>query len=112
LAEFLLVMDGGQSTTLAAVADSEGRLLGGGRAGPANHINEPGGPERFRRSVTTAIEGACRAAGIEQGSIGLYFLGMSGGNARMRAEAEKLLPPERLVVVHDGVPERILFKIS
>ena len=57
---YIVGVDGGQSSTLALVANSKGKIIGSVTAGPANHIHEPGGPERCRRALTDAIGGAFR----------------------------------------------------
>ncbi len=100
MSAYIIAMDGGQTSTLAVLADLEGRMLARSLAGPANHICEPEGPERFRTTITRLLDELCADVGFE--SIRLIFMGMSGGNANMRALAEKLLPPERVVVCSDG----------
>jgi N-acetylglucosamine kinase-like BadF-type ATPase len=80
----VLGIDGGQSSTTAAICDLSGRLLGVGRAGPSNHVWEPGGEARARRAVTVSLRGALRAAGLRSPTFEAAFLGMTGGRSRGR----------------------------
>lgn len=82
LAKVVLGVDGGQTSTTAAVCDLTGRLLGLGRAGPANHVWEPGGVSRARRAVTDSMARALRAAGLPRGyTAEAAFLGLTGAKA-------------------------------
>ncbi len=86
-AKIVLGVDGGQTSTTAAVCDLTGRLLGLGRAGPANHVWEPGGVSRARRAVTRSTTQALRAAGLPRNyTAEAAFLGMTGAKADGRAE--------------------------
>ena len=76
--EYVVGVDGGQSSTLALVVSLEGDILGVGRAGPANHISEPGGPERRRRALSDAIVGAFQAAGLTDRRVAAACCGMTG----------------------------------
>jgi N-acetylglucosamine kinase-like BadF-type ATPase len=75
---YVVGVDGGQSSTLAVVVTDEGTIVGVGTAGPANHIHEPGGPERRRRALTEAIAAALAAAAIPKTSIVAACCGMTG----------------------------------
>src|SRR5690348_11120923 len=66
---YVLGVDGGQTSTTAVIADETGCLLGIGHGGPANHIHEPGGVERIRRSLSDAIRGAVTMADLENARI-------------------------------------------
>lgn len=76
----VLGVDGGQSATTAVICDLRGVLLGVGRAGPSNHVWEPGGVARARRAVSQSVRQAAREAGIRQPRFAAAFLGMTGGN--------------------------------
>ncbi|HHV54635.1 MAG TPA: hypothetical protein GXX55_04220 [Firmicutes bacterium] len=102
--------DGGQTKTVTVLADLRGRCLGAGFSGPANHITEPGGPERCRRAVREALEGAWRDAsrGRREGGMLEDFLvaaayGMSGGNDAMASIIRSEIRASRGVFVyHDS----------
>jgi N-acetylglucosamine kinase-like BadF-type ATPase len=79
LAKVVLGVDGGQTSTTAAVCDLTGKLLGIGRAGPANHVWEPGGEERARRAVAESTAEALSAAGLPATTqFAAAFLGLPG----------------------------------
>lgn len=87
LMKAVLGVDGGQTSTTAAVCDLTGNLLGLGRAGPANHVWEPGGVSRARRAVTGSTTQALRAAGLPRNhALEAAFLGMTGAKADGRTE--------------------------
>lgn len=100
----VLVMgiDGGQSTTRALIADLEGNLLGLGVGGAANHIHEPGGPERLRQSLQTALTGALQCASLPPDTrFAVVLCGMTGGGPKVEEICRQQLPAERVVVTHD-----------
>lgn len=80
----VLGIDGGQTATTAAICDLAGRLLGIGRAGPANHVWEPGGVARARQAVRTCVAAAARKAGLRPVAFRAAFLGITGGDDRTR----------------------------
>ena len=83
----VLGVDGGQTSTTAAVCDLTGKLLGLGRAGPANHVWEPGGAARARRAVTRSTTQALRAAALPRDyTAEAAFLGMTGAKADGRTD--------------------------
>ncbi|GIV21476.1 MAG: ATPase [Armatimonadota bacterium] len=95
-------IDGGQSTTRALIADAEGNLLGLGVGGASNHIHEPGGPERLRHSLRTALNGALQSASLTSDTRFVVALcGMTGGGALVEEICRQELPAEKVVVVHD-----------
>jgi len=100
-------VDGGQSSTLAMLVDSKGRVLGSATAGPANHIHEPGGPARCRKALTEAIGGVLRSAGVAPASVLGVGMGMTGARPLMRQIAEEVLRDvgcnAPLAFVHDTV---------
>jgi N-acetylglucosamine kinase-like BadF-type ATPase len=95
-------IDGGQSTTRAFIADTTGNLLGLGIGGASNHIHEPGGPERLRHSLRTALNGALQSASLTSDTRFVVALcGMTGGGALVEEICRQELPAEKVVVVHD-----------
>ncbi len=99
---YVLGVDGGQTATLAAVANEDGELLGAGRGGPANHINEPGGPERCRRSVTDAVGGALASAGLSGQPMAAAYFGMTGGGPLIPQFLPEVVAVESLKVEGDA----------
>ncbi len=101
----VLGIDGGQTSTTAAICDLSGRLLGTGRAGAANHVWEPGGAARARSAVTTSVRRAARAAGIRKPRFEAAFLGLTGSTSSGRtADAVRgCVSAKRLRVDNDQV---------
>jgi glucosamine kinase len=98
----VLGIDGGQSTTRALIADMEGNLLGLGVGGPSNHIHEPGGPERLRHSLRTALNGALQSAFLPADTrFAVALCGMTGGGPLVEEICRQELPAEKVVVTHD-----------
>ncbi|CCW34517.1 predicted N-acetylglucosamine kinase [Chthonomonas calidirosea] len=97
----VLGVDGGQTRTLAVIADEVGNLLGFGIGGPANHIHEPGGIERVQRSLIDAIHGAFHNAGLPYSRCAAACLGMTGSSAAMEAICTPLVPAEQILFGHD-----------
>ena len=75
----IISVDGGQSSTLAMIATLEGKIIATGFAGPSNHVDEPGGPERLRRALDQSIGEALNACGLGSKKITSICLGMTGG---------------------------------
>jgi len=95
-------IDGGQSTTRALIADLEGNLLGLGVGGAANHIHEPGGPERLRQSLQAALNGALQSASLPAGThFAVALCGMTGGGPLVEEICRQELPAKQVVVTHD-----------
>jgi N-acetylglucosamine kinase-like BadF-type ATPase len=103
MASCVLAIDGGQTTTTAVVCDSQGRLLGVGRAGPANHVWEKGGVARARRAVRTSIGRALRAAGLPDTTFRAAFLGVTGGDDRTRRAVEGCVKARHFRLANDKV---------
>lgn len=103
MARFAVGVDGGQSSTLAVVVDAEGRVLGTGKAGPSNHITEPGGPERCRRAVADSVAGALQAAGLAMDDVAFVLCGMTGAFPATREAVNRALPNTPHDMVHDSV---------
>ncbi|MBL8146649.1 MAG: ATPase [Anaerolineae bacterium] len=99
----ILGVDGGQSSTAALLANSDGRVLGTGAGGPANHIHEPGGVQRMENSLRDAVRSAFASAGLEAGHVASACFGMTGGMELVPALTPRFLDAERLTVHHDTV---------
>ena len=103
MADYVLGVDGGQTATTAAICDLSGQLVGLGRAGPANHVWEPGGVARAQRAVRGCISQAWRAAGLRRAPFAAAFFGMTGGDARTERAIKRCVPTKRFRLEHDAV---------
>ncbi|MCA0458294.1 MAG: hypothetical protein LCI00_30295 [Chloroflexi bacterium] len=75
----ILAVDGGQSSTLAMVATTDGKIISSGFAGPSNHVDEPGGPERLRGAIDKSTGEALAKISAERDAVAGICLGMTGG---------------------------------
>lgn len=75
---YVLGVDGGNSKTLAAVADETGTVLGLGRAGNSNHQGQ--GIEPALQQVTAAVQGALSAAGIGGADLAAAYYALAGAD--------------------------------
>jgi N-acetylglucosamine kinase-like BadF-type ATPase len=99
-------MDGGQTSTTAAVCEANGRLVGVGRAGPANHVWEPGGVQRARRAVKRSTTAALEAARLPRQTIfDAAFLGITGtkDDGRTECAVRNCVRTKRLRIANDKV---------
>lgn len=101
---YFLGVDGGQTATVAAIGDAEGRILGTGAGGPCNHVKGPGGREKFVAAIEEALSRACRAAGLDPGTIAFEAacLGFSGGPEDKRELVAEMVRAERVLVTTDA----------
>ena len=100
-----LGVDGGQSATIALIADASGRVLGMGRGGPCNHVGGPEGREKFLTAIRDSVGEACRNAGLDP-SLARFraaCLGFSGGPEDKRALLEQMLRADELIVTTDAL---------
>ena len=101
----LLGVDGGGTSTTAWLADSEGRVLGRGSAGPSNI--KAVGADAARSSLDGSIRLAFADSGLEPGPVEVSCLGLAGFD---RLEDKRWLENwasgtnwgRRLVLVNDG----------
>lgn len=95
-------IDGGQSSTVALIADETGRIVGRGAAGPSDEIGA--GPEstRLRDALHGALDDAIARAGIAAAtSFAAIVAGISGYNGTQRGLSPQL-PSERVKLMHDA----------
>lgn len=104
MGKLFLGVDGGQSSTTALIADETGRVLGGGRGGPCNHVQGPEGREKFVRAVGGSVAEACAKAGLDPGGVRFVAacLGFSGGPADKEPLLGGMLRADRLIVTTDA----------
>jgi N-acetylglucosamine kinase-like BadF-type ATPase len=98
-----LAVDGGQTTTKALLADESGNILARVSAGPSNHTEEPGGPERLARVTDELIASLCGQAGAGNPEFAAACFGMTG-ETRLKAQILSCrVRTSYLSVVHDSV---------
>lgn len=103
MGRYAIGVDGGQSSTLAVVAEASGKVLGSGTAGPSNHITEPGGPERCQKAVTDSVRAAVESAGVTLDEVGFVLCGMTGAFPATRDAVDRALLDIPHRMVHDSV---------
>lgn len=100
-----LGIDGGQSSTTAAIGDHQGRVLGIGRGGPCNHVSGPESRQRFTSAIAEAIRSAASAGGLA--TTGLEFAavcaGFSGGPADKQDLLRSIVSTEKMLVTTDAL---------
>jgi N-acetylglucosamine kinase-like BadF-type ATPase len=94
-------IDGGQSSTTAVIGDERGRIVGRGRAGPADEV---GAGERSCR-LRDALEGALHAALddahlVPETRFAAVVAGVSGFAGSVRGQPPRL-PSDRVILLHD-----------
>jgi len=105
MSRLFLGVDGGQSSTVALIGDESGRVLGAGRSGPCNHVEGPGGREKFTHAIGGSLEQACTHAGLNPATVEFHAacLGFSGGPADKREILTAMLRTPRLIVTTDAL---------
>src|SRR4051812_39324423 len=99
----VLALDGGQSSTLALIAENSGRILGVGLAGPSNHVHEPGGLQRLHSALSGSIRQALNNAGVQPARITHLCLGLTGGVPEAAPLIAKMLPDASARIEYDMV---------
>lgn len=101
---WFLGVDGGQTSTIAAVGDEVGRVVGKGVAGPCNHVSGPGGRERFLRALGESVRAALAQARLDPKHLRFTAacLGFSGGPDDKADLVREFLHAEVLKVTHDA----------
>lgn len=97
-------VDGGQSSTVAVVADESGTILGRGNAGPADDVGEPRGAAHTAEAIDAAIVAALEAARLPlDAAFRTLVAGVSGYDASKEGVAVPVRTrAERVVVEHDA----------
>jgi N-acetylglucosamine kinase-like BadF-type ATPase len=98
---YILTIDGGQTHSLAIIADQNGHVLGAGNGGPANHFLEPGGSERFQTSMRTCIERAFAEAKLSVQRVAASYYSLTGVHDQMRDILQQIVPSDRQVIAGD-----------
>lgn len=96
-------IDGGQTSSTAAIGDETGRVLGRGNGPAADEVGE--GPEstRLRDALREALQQALLAAGLAPDThFDRIVAGISGYEGRVYGQAP-VLPADSLTLVHDSI---------
>lgn len=99
----VVAVDGGQTSTLAIVATSGGKILGAGLAGPSNHVYEPGGLARLESALRQSIDRALQSAGYAAEQVSHACLGMTGVARETPIIAAQILPAAQIQIYFDMV---------
>jgi N-acetylglucosamine kinase-like BadF-type ATPase len=102
---YVLAVDGGQSSTACVLGTADGEILAVGHGGPANHVHQPGGPERLRRAIEGSVREAREAAGNPTHFAAVY-LALTGGVPQGEEIARRLLDAD--AVQAEGDPPAAL----
>ncbi len=94
--DIVIGVDGGQTTTLALCARLDGTILSSALAGPSNHYDELGGPERLVSAITDSVSEALRQAQVDAERAAALWLGMTGSEEAARRVGQSLLPKARV----------------
>lgn len=101
--KLILAVDGGQTHSLAVLAQDDGRVVGAGTGGPANHFLEHGGPERFTASMSDCINAAFCSAGLPLQKVRASHYGLTGVHDEMSKILQRLAPSDEQVVAPDRI---------
>lgn len=94
-----LGIDGGQSSTIAWVGDSDGRVVATSQAGPCNHV----GAEEGRRRFTSALRECLGTLPAPSDGFEAACLGFSGGPEDKEELVRTSLRAKQLLVTHDAL---------
>lgn len=99
---FVAGIDGGQSSTVAAIGDATGREIGRGTAGPADEVGQGPGSTRLRDALRAALDAACANAGIARDTaFDAIVAGVSGYEGRVYGAVPEL-PSDNVSLLHDA----------
>ncbi len=101
---YYLGVDGGQSSTVALIADGEGHVLGRGKSGPCNHVSAAEGRTKFFSAMNGCLQEACDQAGLDWTDIlfASVCLGFSGGAEDKDQYARELIRSAQYKITHDA----------
>ncbi len=99
--QYFLGIDGGQSSTTAILGDESGQILGFGRGGPCNHVQGPGGYEKFVNAITGCVGQAAAELGGTPPITALCG-GFSGGPADKEQILQEMFPGAQTFITNDA----------
>lgn len=95
-------IDGGQSSTVAAIGDETGREIGRGVAGPSDEVAQGPDSTRLRDALRGALAAACAQAGLPPDvRFEAIVAGISGYEGRVYG-APPELPAANVSLLHDA----------
>ncbi|HHV54537.1 MAG TPA: hypothetical protein GXX55_03705 [Firmicutes bacterium] len=102
---YFLAIDGGQSKTLALIADEAGHIYGCGKGGPSNHLHQAGAIERCRESLQQAILGAAAEAKLDlnQTRFTCAGLGLTGVSSIVPELVKGMVSVDTIAMEGDAV---------
>jgi N-acetylglucosamine kinase-like BadF-type ATPase len=109
MAGLVVGVDGGQTSTRAALATVDGDLLGEGVGGGLIHMAAEGGRGQFVKALGEAVAAMWRAANLPPQPVGTIALGLSGVDSGTPEDAEvrgllpALITARQTIVQNDGV---------
>lgn len=92
---YVLAVDGGQSSTACVLGTAHGEILAVGHGGPANHVHQPGGPERLRCAIEGSVAEARASAGNPARFAAIY-LALTGGAREGEEIAREILEADAI----------------
>ena len=98
---FILAVDGGQSSTLCVLGTADGQIISAGRGGPITRPFAPGGVERVRAALTSAIGAALAVQ--RPPCVAAAYLAMTGGVEAAEHIVPQIVPVDRLLAESDAV---------
>jgi len=97
-------VDGGQSSTRAAIADDGGRILGRGTGPPADLVGEQRDSDRQRAAIAHALDAARSAAEVASGTrLAAVVIGLTGHDGNPHSAPAFAPFADAVLVVHDAV---------
>jgi N-acetylglucosamine kinase-like BadF-type ATPase len=101
---YYLGVDGGQSSTIALIANEKGSVLGRGKGGPCNHVSAAEGRAKFISAMSDCLQEACCQAGLDWTDVKFASacLGFSGGAEDKDRYARELIRSDKYKVTHDA----------
>lgn len=99
-----LGVDGGQSSTVALIADQDGRVIGHGQGGPANHVKADEGEARLTKAINESVGEACRRAELDFTTVVFEAacLGFTAGSSDKQALLQSMIRARVLDVTDDA----------
>jgi N-acetylglucosamine kinase-like BadF-type ATPase len=95
-------IDGGQSSTVALIADERGQILSRGNSGPADEVGARPNSSRLRDALREALADACRSAGLlVESDFAAIVAGVSGYEGRVYGAMPEM-PTQRFILMHDA----------
>ena len=85
--DLFIGVDGGQTTTLTALATAAGEILSYAMTGPCDNIHEPGGLERQYGSLRQGYESVFANLGLPPGHLKGVYLGVTGAGHQPTIES-------------------------